>query len=98
MKSRGLASPDMADTLAMTFAGLLRHLAAPQLVYSFPGSDQPRWMRWGHGVRAPETRSPHAFSPITLEVTQRFQSPALRSTKQLLHITGTDPTFRESLD
>jgi hypothetical protein len=46
MKSRGLASPDLGDALAMTFAA--RVLARPrrksEIVYTYPGASSNAWM------------------------------------------------------
>jgi hypothetical protein len=46
MKSRGLASPDAGDTLAMTFAVKVaaRQRPQPKLIYSFPGEQSQLWM------------------------------------------------------
>jgi hypothetical protein len=47
MKARGMASPDLGDTLAMTFAVKVAARQKPalkNLVYSFPGEFNQRWM------------------------------------------------------
>jgi hypothetical protein len=47
MKSRGLASPDLGDCLAMSFG--VKVMARPkpkaELIYAFPGSHSTNWMR-----------------------------------------------------
>ena len=47
MKSRGLASPDLGDTLAMSFAVSVKAKKKPQqsqLIYSFPDRAGLGWM------------------------------------------------------